>query len=162
MVANVVVKPDTTGQVPIRLINTRPEPVTIHQGTEIAVLEELSRDIEISAVQAECTTEEATVTEEKCQMLWEMTEHCEENLSIAERKQVFALLLTYADIFANNKSDFGRTKKVQHNINTGASSPIRQHIRRIPPMQREEARKLLKDMMAKDVVQPSNSPWASP
>ena len=35
-------------------------------------------------------------------------------------------------------------------------------MRRVPPARREEVKKLLKDMLAQDVNQPTNSPWASP
>ena len=56
----------------------------------------------------------------------------------------------------------GRTDKVKHQIDTGSSAPIRQHVRRLPPARREEVKKLLKHMLAQDVIQPTNSPWASP
>ena len=42
------------------------------------------------------------------------------------------------------------------------SHPIRQPFRRVPPPQREEMRRLLNDMLERDVIQPSASPWASP
>ena len=39
---------------------------------------------------------------------------------------------------------------------------IRQHVRQVPPHRREEIQTLLDEMLQKKVVQPSDSPWASP
>ena len=39
---------------------------------------------------------------------------------------------------------------------------MRQRSRRIAPAQREETTKMLQDMLNKQVIQPSTSPWASP
>ena len=49
---------------------------------------------------------------------------------------------------------------MQHRIETGTATPIR--FRRISPAQQEEARRLIQDMLQKDVIQPSTSLWASP
>ena len=77
-------------------------------------------------------------------------------------EQLFTLLVEYSDIFANNDSDYGHTNKVCHNIPTGNSPPIRQQLRRIPLCRRDEVKKLLQDMRARQVIRPSNSPWAAP
>ena len=51
---------------------------------------------------------------------------------------------------------------VKHSIVTGDNPPIKQPSRRVPPTKREHVRQLVLDMLKKDVVQPSSSPWASP
>ena len=50
---------------------------------------------------------------------------------------------------------------LQHEIYIDNVSPIRQRFRRMSPQQREEVRKLLSDMLARN-ISPSKSPWASP
>ena len=65
-------------------------------------------------------------------------------------------------MFAADKSDFGRTNHIQHTIETVGASPICQRSRRIAPAQREETTKMLQDMLNKQIIQPSTSPWASP
>lgn len=65
-------------------------------------------------------------------------------------------------MFAENNFDLGRTGVVKHHINTGNSRPIKQHPRRIPPHLTEEADKTIDDMLARDVIKLSNSPWSSP
>ena len=47
-----------------------------------------------------------------------------------------------------------------HRIET-TGAPIRQGIRRVPPPQREEVRKLLDELKKKGIISPSKSPWAS-
>ena len=42
------------------------------------------------------------------------------------------------------------------------SPPIRQHPQRIPTALRKETQQLLQDMLHKDTIRPSQSPWASP
>ena len=49
----------------------------------------------------------------------------------------------------------------QHKIDTGNSPPIRQQTRRMPTIRKDQASKLVHEMLDKDVIQPSESPWAS-
>ena len=98
----------------------------------------------------------------KQQLLWEATEMSTEDLTQAQREQLYAVLLEYADVFADDSADLGRTELLQHHIETGDAPPIRQPPRRIPITQREEVKRLLKEMETKKIIQPSKSPWASP
>ena len=54
-----------------------------------------------------------------------------------------------------------RAGAVSHRINTRSSSSIRQQVWQIPQFCWEEAKQLLQDVLKKDVIQPSDSPWAS-
>ena len=74
----------------------------------------------------------------------------------------FHLLLSYADVFMVSTTDLGRTYKLQHSIHTGNAPPTRQPVRRISPHRRDEVRMLLNEMLEKEVVEPSTSPWDSP
>ena len=78
-----------------------------------------------------------------------------------QKNQLLQLLLEFSDIFAED-GELGRTDRIQHSIDTGDAHPIRQPVRRLPLNQRAEVRELLTDMEEKGVIQPSNSPWASP
>ena len=89
----------------------------------------------------------------------ELSKQC---LSQDEKQQLFTLLLECHDIFATGPHDFSQTNRIQHKIDTGMAPPIRQEVRRIPQFWRQEAKKLLEDMLNRGVIQPSNSPWASP
>ena len=91
-----------------------------------------------------------------------MVEQSDVNLSDAQQQQLYNLLLAYSDVFAIIDNDFGRTTVLKHTIQTGDSAPIRQHTRRIPHYQRDEVKKLIDNMLMRDIIQPSTSPWASP
>ena len=73
-----------------------------------------------------------------------------------------SLLVKYSNIFAFPGEPLGQNSKIHHNINTGDKPPIRQRFRRLPPTFKEEVRTLIRDMLDKDVIKPSSSPWASP
>ena len=83
-----------------------------------------------------------------------------EGLDSQKKKELSNLLIKYIDIFANS-SDFGRTGKIRHSIDTGSSAPIHQPVRRVPPVKREVKQKLLDNILEKKVIKPSTSRWAS-
>ena len=160
LVARTLVKP-VQREVPIRLLNSRNDQITVKKGTVVAQMEPLTEDVSSSvAVVRERHPED--IPEEKREMLWEIVERDGDHLGSQEKEKLFQLLQEYEDIFASTPEDFGRTGMIKHKINTGEAQPIRQQVRRIPLFRREEARKLLHSMLEKDVIQPSKSPWASP
>ena len=61
--------------------------------------------------------------------------------------------------FALEENERGETDLFQLEIETGDTAPIRQPVRRLPFAVRHEQ---LKKMQEMGVIQPSNSPWASP
>ena len=68
----------------------------------------------------------------------------------------------YSDVIAQGPDDLGRTKVLQHYIDTKDATPIRQPARRVPLPHRETVHNLLTDMLTKGIISPSKSPWASP
>ena len=68
----------------------------------------------------------------------------------------------YHDVFSLNDGERGETDLVEMDINTGESAPTRQTARRLPFAVRQEVAQQLKEMQDSNVIQPSNSPWASP
>jgi len=94
--------------------------------------------------------------------LWRLVENSGSTLNVQQKHHLFNLLLGFADVFAMNDNQMGRTNKLQRSINTGDHQPIRQQVRRIPPCKREEVHQLLQDMLKRKVIQSSSSPWGSP
>ena len=70
-------------------------------------------------------------------------------------------MFEFADIFTED-GELGQTSKIKHSIHTGDAQPIRQPVQRVPLYQRQKMQDLLTEMQAKDMIQPSQSPWASP
>ena len=67
----------------------------------------------------------------------------------------------HKDAFQLDGQPLGRTQLIQHEIHT-LSLPIRQPPRRFPIGLREEGERQIEEMMDKDVIEPSSSPWACP
>ena len=86
----------------------------------------------------------------------------EGDLTEAEADDLYNCLLCYADVFAGDSSDLGRTNITQHRIDTGDAKPIRQTPRRIPIARRHKTKELLQSMLDRNIIQPSSSPWAPP
>ena len=80
----------------------------------------------------------------------------------SQRDQLCSLVLEFADLFALDSSELGRTSVVTHRINTGDHSPMKQPPRRIPFSLREKVCELTQEILDHGVIQPSSSPWASP
>ena len=158
-VARGIIKPKTT-ELPLVVLNTSEEPVTVYSGTKMAVLQQVELPVtkEVGVVDQ---GGEGVVPPWKQEMLWGLVEKSATNLTQGEQ-ELFYQLLSYADVLAFANSELGRTSKLQHSINTGDTAPVRQGMRRIPPAQREEVRQLLGQMLQDGVVEPSASPWASP
>ena len=148
----------SSGKVPIQLLNTRAETVTVFADTELATLEEA--EIPVQAVQTTHDTD--TSDKDKLEQLRQMVSETETDLSPVEKDKFFSLLCSFEDIFARSNSDLGKTSKLKHRINTETDTPIRQPVRRLPPHYRENVKKLLNEMLEAGVVEESTSPWASP
>ncbi|KAL5961385.1 Retrovirus-related Pol polyprotein from transposon opu [Taenia solium] len=84
------------------------------------------------------------------------------NITDSERKELHSLLRGYSRMFAWQGSKLGRTSISKHAIDTGEAKPIWQPPRRIPPPLLEDVNRLLNEMISDGVIQPSESPWASP
>ena len=160
IVARAVVSPKD-GRTPIRLINPGDERITIKKGTTIAMMEPLEGNNPIVASLEEQKKVDSC-SETKRAMLWEIADTTSGDLTNREKECFDTLLLEYSDIFAEDRNDYGRTDIVQHRICTGDKPPIRQQVRRLPPSRRAEVQQLLREMSEKKVIQPLNSPWASP
>ena len=83
-------------------------------------------------------------------------------LNVEQKHQLKELLLQNGDLFALNPSELGVTNAVQHTINTGHSTPIRQQARRIHVALRSKVDNMMEEMLEQGIIQSSQSPWASP
>ena len=86
----------------------------------------------------------------------------ETGLAGGKRDQLLHVLQRYTDVFAKDRSDVGRTGRVQYTICTNTPHPIRQRNRRLAPARHEVARQQVGEMLENGIIKPSESPWASP
>ncbi|KAL5505305.1 hypothetical protein EMCRGX_G006717 [Ephydatia muelleri] len=162
MVAHAVVSPSGRS-VPLRVLNPRKEAVVVKKGTRIATMEALEKDppgdedLNVHAV-----SRDKDVPHDDQKALWEMVSKIGDHLSVRDKEMLFSVLLDYADVFSLHPGNIGRTGEIKHHLDTGDAQPIHQLPRRVPQARRLEVRKMLDEMLEKDVIQPSHSPWSSP
>lgn len=70
--------------------------------------------------------------QQRCKAILEMVHVDRSALRGEECTELDTLMTEYADIFAVNSAEIGRTDLVDHQINTGDSAPVKQPARRIP------------------------------
>uniref|UniRef100_A0A0A9X4Z0 RNA-directed DNA polymerase n=1 Tax=Lygus hesperus TaxID=30085 RepID=A0A0A9X4Z0_LYGHE len=92
----------------------------------------------------------------------QLTDDAMANLPPEQGRVVGDLLNEFADVFARNNTDLGQIKGCFHSIDVGTSPPIRQAPRRLPPFRLGEVDNLVSEMERNGIVEPSQSPWASP
>ena len=163
LVARAVATP-RNGCIPVRLLNLSSTSTKVSKGTTVGIIQAANEaDIEvISNIRTQDSSPQVTSTPKELRdALWSAVE-ANKDLKESEKEQLYHLLLAYKDTFAHNQADLGRTDRVQHEVRTDDAYPIRQRVRRTAPAQREETRKLIEEMLHKDIIQPSSSPWASP
>ena len=86
----------------------------------------------------------------------------EPDLPKPDKEELLAFLANHHEAFSLEEGERGETGLVQLEINTGDSPPKRQPFWRMPFAARQEVAKQLDRMQKDDVIQPSQSPWASP
>ena len=158
MVAMAIVKPQN-GSIPIRLMNLKEVTVAVSKGSTIAKMELLPEQQPDSTMASICDGQSVFETN---QMIIEEVMTKVKGLDSQEKKELSNLLMKYINTFAHNSSDFGRTGKIRHSIDTGSSASMYQPVRRVPLVKREVIQKLLDNMFEKNFNKPSTSPWASP
>ncbi|KAK6025812.1 zinc knuckle [Ostertagia ostertagi] len=65
------------------------------------------------------------------------------------------LVKGYAHVFAVSEQELMQTKLVEHNIETGEATPIRQKARPIPLATRVELRRILNDLQERNIIEPN-------
>ena len=130
--------------------NHRPEPLQLHAGQSIGVLEV------VHLAEAPATASPSSQ---------HPTNPCQpplpECLSPFQQQQLNELFKEFQDIFSQGDDDLGNTPPLEHGIETHGS-PLRQPYRRQNPAVRREEITQVQQMLSSNVIRPSNSPWASP
>ena len=83
------------------------------------------------------------------------------NIPEEDLKKVRVLLEKHTDAFSWD-GRLGRATRLKFKINTGEAEPIRQRPYPVSEKQRQVLQEHVEDMLKKDIIEPSESPWASP
>ena len=143
---------------PVCLINPGPHAVTMAKGKMVGLLERFD-EANLAAVLPQ-EMGNANLDSMSYQ-LWTAIKDNQE-LESEQKRKLHHLLVEFKGIFSHNNGDIGRTSQIQHSIDTGNASPIRQHTRRTAPAVREQYGKLLQKMVKEDIIQHSSKPMGIP
>ena len=130
----------------IAIHNHRPEPLRLHSGQNIGVLQVVTLADTPPATSQPGPAHQPLVPE---------------HLSPLQHQQLNDLFKEFSDVFSQGEDNLGCTPLLEHAIETHGS-PLRQPYRRQNPAVRREEMAQVQQMLASDVIRPSNSPWASP
>ena len=148
--------------IPIRLLNTTSEPITIYKGTPAGVVTPVAGEPPVP-VETKKEPEQKRCTEKMPDFLRPLCKEGSENLSSEGKKKLAELLTKHQSAFASGPDDLGRTHLVQHEIRTPPDlRPLRQPARRFPFWKQTEAKEIVDDLLKRDLIEPSASPWAAP
>lgn len=149
------VRPD--GKIHLEVVNCARHPVTIYRGKTLGYAQQISST---PAIVSSVTDHSKADTQFHPEHLAKA--FTGQGLTPVQAEQVLRLLERNADIFAKHDYDLGHCEVVQHAIDTQGHAPIRQQPYRIPFAQRKVVEEEIDKMLKTGVIQPTNSPWASP
>ena len=136
----------------IAIHNHRSEPLQLHSGQNIGILEVVTlADTPPSASQAPASSRPDPPRRPALP----------ERLSPLQQQQLNELFREFSDVCSQGEDDLGSTLLLEHTIET-RGPPLRQPYRQQNPAVRREEMAQVQQMLASNVIRPSNSPWASP
>lgn len=151
-------KVNTNRQIPVVIANTTGRDYTLPARSVIAIAEVLE-DPHGCILSA---SEYADSKTELKEMVPESKKADLSHVSETQRQKIQKMLDRNADLFAKNDCDLGRTDLVRAKIDTGDHPPIKQQPYRLPFSQRKLVQEHVENMLKAGVIEPSQSPWASP
>ena len=146
--------PNRATNLPVRVVNTTTNPVTIHKGSTISDLSSVS----IGLAQKDIIGPKQPIDN---RIIEDMISEVDSSVSESFKENLRQLLNRYDNVISKHEVDLGWTDRVVHTIDTGNSRPIRQQLHRHPPAHQLEIDKQVKDLLAQGVIEPASSPWSS-
>ncbi|KZR96023.1 Uncharacterized protein APZ42_009874, partial [Daphnia magna] len=108
--------------------------------------------------------EEENVTQREMELILRQAFRAKiaENFPLQETEELVDVLLEFSSCFALKNSGLGMCKVAEHEIHTGMSAPVHQVPYKSAWKERSIIQKQVEEMLEKQVIEPSNSPWAAP
>ena len=92
----------------------------------------------------------------------DILDEADDNLNVNQLETTRGLLIRHKDLFAGKGCDLGHSTTIKHEIKTGVAKPIRQQPRRVLYQMKKEIDTQIDNMLERNVIRHSTSPWASP
>lgn len=153
--ADVAVRINSDGEVPVRMANLTLQELRVAKN-------QLVGDF-ISIVNEGSTGEPVLRCSAQAREGWRPTEQFDlDHLQEEEKTSVLDLLTKYKSAFSLHKLDLGRCDVIKHRVPTLADAPVYRRAYRIPYAKREDMEQQVKEMLEKDIIEHSTSPWGAP
>jgi len=85
-----------------------------------------------------------------------------DHMNKEEKTAIIKLCREFSDIFYEPNTKLSFTSKIKHEIKTTDEIPVHTKSYRYPYVHKEEVRKQINEMLEKNIIRPSSSPWSSP
>jgi len=85
-----------------------------------------------------------------------------QELNLTEKEKLQSLLKQFEDIFQLDGKKLGKTSRFKFTIDTGDSAPLRRRPYPHPEKINDEIKNHIDDLLKRGIIEPSQSPWASP
>ena len=157
--------------IPVEILNPSNENVYLHKNTNLGIASRVFDQDVVAQISTSDSCEKSKTstsempTSDKSTLpseLQKLVDSIDSDLSTNQKSTVEQLLLQNSSVFATKDKPFGHTDLVQHSIQTEVNHPIKQPVRRPPLHLRSEAQSEVQNMLEQGVIEPSDSPWASP
>jgi RNase H-like domain found in reverse transcriptase/Reverse transcriptase (RNA-dependent DNA polymerase)/Integrase zinc binding domain/Integrase core domain/Retrotransposon gag protein len=147
----------------LQVVNTSKNDVTYHRGQVIGTLQSVDMIEKEEQEIQESMDVKQEVYSELCEKIESDAEHSALK-SQDDKNMILDILSRYTHLFDNRKIGEARQAgtTVMHTINTGNEPPRRAHPYRQSPAIEEAINKEIQRLLDENVIEHSNSPWASP
>ena len=85
-----------------------------------------------------------------------------DHMNSEEKTQIFKVCKEFSDIFLKPGDKLSFTSKIKHSIKTTDEIPVHTKSYRYPYIHKEEVQRQINEMLEKEIIRPSCSPWSSP
>jgi len=157
-VASSVIEP-TSPIFPVSIVNVTKAPISINQGEFVGTLGEIA---------PKCTTANSARlgldSDQRAAALYHALNIATKNhcLQQMELNELTTLLVKYGSRFAVAGEPLSRTHLTEFKIDTGNNDPVKTKFYRIEHATRTKMRRILDEMLADNVIEPTTSEWSSP
>ena len=150
-------------QMPVEVMNPLDENVVLFKHIQVEIISRLPDLGMICSLEEKGSpgqTNEAS--SELPQELESLLNKVEVEVDLEQRNQIRQLIKEHQDVFSLPGQPLGQTELVKHDIVTQSQTPIKKAVRRPPFHLKTTAEREVQRMLQDDIIEPSNSPWASP
>ena len=151
------------GLIPVQVFNTTNETKEIK--TPILTLEKIEKYLELEPTNTEKTQEIKHIKkndpdQQRIDNIEKLLKW--DHLNEEEKQHVSSIVQKYSDLFHLPGEPLKGTNAISHRIITTDEQPISTKQYRFPPIHKEEIDKQVSELLNKDIIKPSKSPYNSP